>query len=68
MPTREVPSSGWADLWGVLCFEVWSYWDWWHQESGRVGGMWPGSGLIRALLELGATFYHTCNLHLDGHP
>lgn len=53
MPTQEVPSSGWAGLWVVLCFEVWSHWDWWHQESGRVRGTWPGSGLVQALLELG---------------
>lgn len=38
MPTQQVLSSGWADLWGVLCFEVWPSWDWWHQESGRAGG------------------------------
>lgn len=25
MPTLEVPGSGWAGLWVVLCFEVWSH-------------------------------------------
>lgn len=25
MPTQEVPSSRWAGLWVVLCFEVWSH-------------------------------------------
>lgn len=57
MPTQQVLSSGWADLWAVLCFEVWSYWDWWHQESGRAARTWPGSGLIWALLELGGQLF-----------
>lgn len=64
MPTQEVPSSGWADLW-VCCALRFGHRDWWHQGSGRVGGTWL---CVDTGWSWGVTFSQTPNHHLDGHP